>query len=212
MSVSMKRNLVCLLLLLPCAAHANIDPAKLVKVTPGNNPDCVEFFSYKGGMYCSTQPLVKDPVDPAIKEYEKQNIVFDERPWQAAWGKQSKEITSVEYVPMGDNVEKWTELVTSEFIPDAQDKVIPKEFSELSMQGIEKAGFKPVVTYINVSPKQVILEFRILAPSNAAQDELQIITSGSDGLYVLHYVIKKADMGQANRDKWIAILKRSSHK
>lgn len=212
MPTLVKRKLCWLLLWVPFAAYAEIDPANLVKVTPNNNPNCVEFFSYKGAMYCSTKPLVKEPIDPKIKDYEKQHVVFDDRPWQAAWGRQAKEISTVEYVPLGDNIEKWNELVTSEFIPGIEDKVTPKEFSELAMQGIEKAGFKPVVTYLSESPRQVIFEFRILAPANVAQDELQIITKGRDGLYVLHYVIKKADMGQVNRDKWIALLKQSRPK
>jgi hypothetical protein len=206
------RSIVISLLAWPLWSYANVDPSKLVKVTPETNPDCVEYFNYKDAMYCSTTPLASAAVDPHLNEYEKQNIVFDERPWQAAWGKKTPIITTIEYVPLGDDVEKWHELITSEFIPGLQDKATPKEFALASIQGIKEAGFNPIVTFIKDTPTQVVLEFRIESPTNAIQDELQVINKGKDGLYVLHYVIKQADMGKKNRDKWLAILEKATVK
>lgn len=73
-------------------AQAAIDPNSLVKVTKENNPQCIEFYTYKGEAYCNTNPNnISSVIDPNIKTYEKQRLVFDDRPWQAVWG--SKEMT-----------------------------------------------------------------------------------------------------------------------
>lgn len=186
--------------------YAAIKPEDLVKVTPKNNPVCVEYFNYRNAMYCSTTPKETKPVDPNIKALEKQNIAFDDRPWQAAWGQETPSITSVEYVPRGDNIDQWHELITSEYIPDPQNRVSPKQFSEASLQGIKEAGFSPIIKIIKDTPDQIVLEFRIESPSNQAQDELQIISKGKDALYAVHYTIKVADMEQKNRDKWLRNL------
>ncbi len=209
---SLKLTGCVLSLMLPLTIHAAVNPDKLIKVTPENNPQCVEFFNYKGAMYCSTEAQMREPVDPKIKGYEKQKIFFDDRAWQADWGRKTPVITTVEYVPLGDSVENWHELITSEFIPGIQKKATPKEFAQASMAGLVKAGFTPIITYIKETPDLVVLEFQIKSPANAIQDELQTIRKGPDGLYVLHYVIKEADMGQKNRAKWLELLGKSSIK
>jgi hypothetical protein len=190
-------------------AHADIDPNQLVKVTPEIKQSCVEYYSYKNAMYCSTKALSAQPVDPNIKDYEHQKIVFDVRPWQAAWGKQTPEMDTVEYVPAGDNIEQWHELVTSQFMPDRQNQFTVQEFVAEFIKGIKESGFQPIVNYIKVTPTQIILEFRITSPNEQIQDELQIITKDDKGLYILHYTIKKSDMGEKNRDIWLNNLKNS---
>lgn len=191
-------------------AQAAVDPSSLVKVTKDNNPQCIEFYTFKGDLYCNTNPsTASSVVDPQIKDYEKQVILFDDRPWQAIWGKQTDEITTVEYVPAGNNIEKWHELVTSQFIPGLQNKATPKLYADAMIQQLKDSGFKPIVSIVKDTPDQVIFEFRIVAPDNLKQDELQIITKGKDGFYVLHYVIKEADMGQKNREAWLRNLQNS---
>lgn len=206
------KNIISCFLLFPLTSFAGINPSDLIKVTPKTNPSCVEYFNYKDEMYCSTKQLANDTIDPNLKNNEKQKIIFDDRPWQAAWGEKSPVITTIEYIPYGDNINNWNELITSEFIPNVPENITPKSFADLSMAGIKKAGFSPIIKFIKDTPDQVILEFRIEKPSNQKQDELQIITKGKDGLYALHYVIKKSDMGQANRSKWINLLQHSSLK
>ena len=200
-----RRLVVSLLSLTPLWALAATLPL-LVKVTSANNARCVEYVNYKGEMYCSTQALGKTPVDPQVKDYETQQIAFDERPWQAAWGKNTPMIVTVEYVVLGDNIDAWHELITSQFMPGIQNKVTPKQFAEFSLERLKQAGFNPLVTFHKDTQDQVLYEFRIESPASQTQDELQLITRGKNGLYSLHYVIKKADMGEENRKKWLALL------
>lgn len=111
-------------------------------------------------------------------------------------GKQGDDLTTVEYIPAGDNIENWHELVTSQFIPGMQTRTTPKLYAGAMVKQLNDSGFKPIVKFIKNSPDQVIFEFRIASPDNLKQDELQIINKGKDGFYIVHYVIKEADMGQ----------------
>lgn len=189
-----------------------INPAKLIKATSDNNAKCVEYYHYKNELYCSTSAINTTPVDTKIKDYEKFDIIFDNRPWKMAWGKNEATITTIEYVPNGQNIEDWNELVTSQFFPGLQAKVNPTQFVELFIQQLKDSGYEPIVTYHEKSDNRVIFEFRIDKPVNQKQDELQMIMKDDKGIYALHYVVKKSDMGQKNRALWIQNLKNSKLK
>ncbi|HHF7343927.1 TPA: hypothetical protein ACPSKB_000326 [Legionella feeleii] len=193
-------------------AQAEIDPSKLIKVTNDNNPNCVEYYNYKGEIYCSITAQDVAPMNPQIKNYETQKITFDNRPWKVVFGKKTEEITVVEYVPADDNIEHWQELVTSQFIPGLQTRITMKQYIDSIINNLKESGFKPIVTIIEETPDQALFEFRIDSPSNMQQDELQFVTKGNDGFYILHYVIRKADMGKPNRNKWIGLLKKTKPK
>lgn len=190
-------------------AQAEIDPNKLIKVTKDNAPSCVEYYNYKGEIYCSTTVQNTSPMNPEIKNYETQKITFDNRPWKVVWGKKTEEITVVEYVPANDNIEHWQELVTSQFIPGLQTRINIKQYIDSIINNLKESGFKPTVTIIEETPEHALFEFRIASPENMQQDELQFVTKGKDGFYILHYVIRKEDMGQSNREKWIELLKKT---
>jgi len=193
-------------------AIADENQAELMKVTPRSNPNCVEYFNYRGEMYCSTKATIKSEVDLSTLKNEKQTIVFDDRYWQAAWTKETPHITTIEYIPKGENIDNWHELITSQYIPGLQDKISPKHYAVMMIDNLKESGLVPQVKFFEDSPKQVIFEFRILTPDNLVQDELQKITVGSDGFYVLHYVIKQSDMGNTNRKKWLNNLGKSGIK
>ncbi|CEK10832.1 hypothetical protein [Legionella hackeliae] len=188
------------------------DIKNLIKVTNENNPKCVVYYHYKNELYCSSKPAATGEADPQIINYEKQKIVFDDRPWQAAWGQKTNNIVTVEYVPAGDNINSWHELITSQFAPGIQDKITPLQFSEGIVQSLKQSGFNPEITYFEKTPDRVIFEFRVSEPKNMVQDELQMISKGKDGLYILHYVVRKPDMGKEERDKWLQNLKSSGPK
>lgn len=193
------------------AAAAEI-PEGLVKVTGKSNVACVEYYSYQGESYCSTKPLSKQKIDPAVIKYETQVIQFDDRPWQAVWGKNTAQDVTVEYVPMGDDINNWQELVTSQYFPGLQDKVTPKKLAEMIIDGMKSAGYEPIVTFHKESPDEVVFEFRIQKPASQMQDELQVIRRGKTGIYVIHYAIKVGNMTDKNRALWIKNLTSSKIK
>lgn len=190
---------------------STILPPNVVKVTKENNPDCIEYITYQNQMYCSLVALSTANIDPQVLTYETQNIQFDKRAWKAAWGQKTNAASTVEYIPVGDNIDRWSELVTSQYLPGLAD-VSAKEFKNRFIANLKKSGITYSVITIDEQPNQIIFEFKVTVPANLQQDEIQKIIKGKDGIYVLHYAVKKADMSKANRQKWIENLKKSTVK
>lgn len=190
-------------------AAASFSFDNLVKVTPKNDTQCVQYYLYKGILYCDATKTDTQVVDPEIKNYEQLKIVFDDRPWQIAWGNKNSIGTTIEYIPAGDDINHWHELVTSQFFPGLQKKMSLKQFANTMVENIESLGYQPLVNYLEDTENRVILEIRIEKPQNQVQDELEMFLKDDQGIYLLHYVIKKDDMGKENREKWLQNLKNS---
>jgi hypothetical protein len=183
-------------------------PKGLVKVNEKNNPNCVEYVIFRGEMYCSEKPFDKTPIDPKLVAAEKQKIVFDKRAWRPAWGKKTLDITTIEYIPLGQDINHWNELVTSQFIPEAKS-LSPQDFAKRFIAGLSQLGLTYSLMTIIDQPDMYMFEFKISQPKHLQQDEIQKIVKGKDGLYVLHYAIKKSDMDAQNRKQWVDNLKNS---
>lgn len=190
-------------------AEEEIDTSNLIKVDKNSNVKCAEYYNYKGELYCSTTAnrLKQTPSDFA--GYEQQTIAFDDRPWHAGWGQKTDAITTIEYIPDGDKIDNWKELITSQYIPNLDKTVTPKKFSQEVMQYLKDSGLDPTINVISETPNRVLFEFQVLEPENLKQHELQLVTKGSNGMYVLHYVIKEAPMDPERRAKWIDLLNKS---
>ena len=186
-------------------------PENVVKVTKENNSNCVVYLTYKGDMYCSIVALQDDATSPEIVTYDKQNIHFDNRVWKPAWGQKTNAVWTVEYIPAGDNINQWNELVTSQFMP-GMEEMTPTQFKNKFIDSLNKTGVTYSINTIDDQPNQLIFEFKVTVPENLQQDEIQKITRGKNGIYILHYAIKKNDMSKANRQKWIENIKKSSIK
>ncbi len=186
-------------------------PSNAVKVTKKSNPDCVEYIVYQNELYCSLTPLGKATVEPGIIAYETQNIQFDKRAWKAVWGEKNNAVSTVEYIPVGGNIDRWNELVTSQYFPGLED-VSAKEFKKRFIANLDKSGISYSTNVIDEQSGQIIFEFKVTVPANLQQDEIQKIIKGKNGIYVLHYAMKTANMSKENRQKWIENLKKSTIK
>lgn len=202
-----------MLLIINCYAESAMTtlPSGVVKVNKENNPHCVEYLLFKGEMYCSAVPLEKKTVNAELISYENQKIQFDQRIWKAAWGKKNNAIATVEYLPAGDNIDNWHELVTSQYIPGLKD-TSPGAFMQHFINNLKKSNLTYSFSTLEKHPGYILFEFKVIAPSNLQQNELLKITRGKDGLYLIHYAVSKPEMTQEERNKWISNLKKSTIK
>lgn len=129
--------------------------------------------------------------------------------WKLGNEQQDKDVHLAEYVSNNENVNNWTQLVTfQKFKFIFPKEVTPSKFAEGEFSQLQKQGYKLKTSIIESSPDQAIMEFRIEEPTAEQQDELQRIIKTTNGqVLVFHYVIKKSDMGAAERSKWITALK-----
>lgn len=186
-------------------------PPNLVKVSKDTNPKCIDYVSYKGEMYCSLVPIDATPADLNDLSQEKQKIQFDTRPWKAAWAKQTPIISSIEYIPVGESINDWHELITSQFITGL-GQVSLQQFHQLLLNDLNKQGITYTTHILDEQPNELLFEFQVSQPVNLRQDELQKIVKGKEGFYILHYVIKKQDMGEEARKQWVNNLTKSTLK
>ncbi len=125
-----------------------------------------------------------------------------------AWGNKTSIGTTIEYIPAGDDINHWHELVTSQFFPGLQKKTSLKQFANTLVENLKALGYQPIVEYLEDTEDRVILEIRIEQPQNQVQDELEMLIKDNNGIYLLHYAIKIGDMGEKNRQKWLKNLKK----
>ncbi|KTD74686.1 hypothetical protein [Legionella waltersii] len=186
-------------------------PKGLVKVSKDTGAQCVEFVNYKGDLYCSLTPMDSSVMDPSLVQDEKQSIKFDNRPWVAAWGKKTPTGFTLEYIPIGQNINQWNELITTQFMPNLKGKTAA-DLGDRFFKNLDETGVEYVYEIFENSQDLFILEFKVVKPSELVQDEILKITTGKEGAYFLHYAIKKANMNADEREKWLNLLRSSSIK
>lgn len=195
--------LILLLFFVSIQAFA-LNTADLIKVTPSTEASCVSFYFYKGQIYCSTSASDNSaPTDPRLIDQEKLNIVFDNRPWQIASGQQRHERFQIQYFPMGQNVNNWSETILSEFYPDLQKKFNPRRLAEILMTTIKKDR-EVNINILEENSNRIIYETKV------QQYTLWMITQDDRALYVLVYIKANPDVDQKTRDKWIQNLKNTT--
>ncbi len=197
-------------LFLAPSANAYVVLNDLVKVEGQANVKCLEFYMYKNELYCTTQRPMYDPVDGRLVRAEQQHIAFDNRIWRAAFANRTVNDLTIQYIPDGDSINNWKELITSQLFFGLQNTP-PKAFADNFMSGLNEKGYQGVVTVYESTPKRHLFEFQIKQPSSETQDVIINVTTGKDGIYVLQYAVKKPDMGQEARKNWLENVKNSTH-
>lgn len=182
-----------------------------IKDAHQQNLPCIEYVTKNDKQYCTVEKAGYAQKQSSVFN-EKTNLFFDNRNWIASWGKDEPAITTVEYLIKGDNIDHWTELVTSQFLPGLQNRTTPKIFADSTMAHMKQSGLSPLFTTHLETPKDFIFEFQISSPTSVIQDEIQRIFATDKGIYIIHYVIKKADMGEQERQNWIQLLKKATPK
>lgn len=196
--------------LLSTQLFAGVDINELTRVSTETKVNCVEFYQYKGELYCSSKPLSSQAPNVSTFVKDRQNIQFDSRPWRMAWTQTTPQVITIEYVPEKDDIKNWSELITSQYVPGIQDRLSAMQFVHLAIKQLQDTGLKAETAILYQSPDTVIFEFRISSPTHLRQHELQKVHRGKDGFYILHYVIKKERMSEQEQKKWLENMQRST--
>lgn len=135
-------------------------------------------------------------------------IMLGNTEWKLANQQENNDLLLAEYVTNGESIDHWTQLFTIQYFKfELRKDVTPEMFANAEMAPLKDQNYKLDYKKINLGPKEGMIEFRIEEPANEQQDEIQRINITPDTkLTVIHYVIKKADMGVDERKKWIKIL------
>ncbi len=187
--------------------------AEVILVTPGNGHKCVSYLKKEGDtrQYCSTELLENEvPENAPQAKDEKWNLVFDKRNWTIGWSQETDDVTINEYILEGEKIDNWTELITTQYFPNLKNISAEAFVKKGFIPGLKE--FKPEISFFSAeNPEQELFwEFKIKDNPLNEQDEIQRVVSTENGLYIIHYVIKEADMGKPLREEWINNLKQAS--
>lgn len=130
-------------------------------------------------------------------------ITLANRQWTLGYQDENQDTKIQEYVTNNETVNNWTELFTFQLFKSSFPKEIsPSAFADREMEGLKTKGYKYQFSKLSSSAKEAVIEFRVSFPEEEQQDEIQrIIRNEKNQMIVIHYVIRKEDMGDGERKK-----------
>lgn len=128
--------------------------------------------------------------------------------WTLKNKEENGDLLLAEYTTNGETINNWSKLFTLQFFKfELKKGVTPDMFADAEISPLKEQGYKVNYKKIKMGPQEGIIEFQVLEPESDQQDEIQkIIMSPENKLTVIHYVVKKQDMGDTERKKWIDAL------
>ncbi|MCC6758925.1 MAG: hypothetical protein IT395_04790 [Candidatus Omnitrophica bacterium] len=142
-------------------------------------------------------------------------IPFDGRNWIVGSHDANEQQSITEYVPEGETVDNWTELVTiSEFF-GLQDQITPTQLMTSMMQMAEEncSGVKKNILQTE-GTESILFEWETkgckaeIPGGSAPEFDISRIIVGKDRIFIMQHASKKA-LTAEKRDQWIMIISSS---
>jgi hypothetical protein len=140
--------------------------------------------------------------------YESVSLPFglDTKEWNIGWQNHTDDCYICEFVPQGQKVENWKELVTLQFYPNLQNCSAP-DFMKAFLKRLQKDEPKVTIRPISSSYDNVVVEWHVSnSKKNPDQYEVDRVLKGEQGLHMIHYAIKTNDWIESERTKWLTFL------
>jgi len=136
------------------------------------------------------------------------NLTVGSKSWQVGFHDENDKSKIIELITNGETIDKWTELLTFQsFKFTFRKEVTPTFFADTEVANLRAKGLKYEYVVLKTTPEEAIIEFKVNTPVAQQQDEIQRIVKTADNHFViLHYAIKKSDMGVEQRTLWTDAL------
>jgi len=138
---------------------------------------------------------------------EKATIAFDGRSWKQGFQKDAGTQTITEYVLPGETVNGWTELVSVQTFPGAQETktlaAIAGDFKDKLLKECPDALWR----VHKESPDEVMHEFRTTGCRGwEDQHEIAKLMMGRSGIFRVSYTNHKRPLDDERRAQWVALV------
>jgi hypothetical protein len=131
----------------------------------------------------------------------------DNKDWEIGWSNKTERSAMYEFVPKGQTVQNWKELVTLQFYPGMQDRSAA-DFMKSFLALLQSDEPLAKAEMISSSPDDTMMEWNVLgSKQNADQFELDRVIRGKQGLHMIHYAVKTSSFSSADRSKWLNFLR-----
>lgn len=139
---------------------------------------------------------------------EKAQFSFDERAWQIAREVKQDSKYSTDYLPQGNTLPDWKEIVTIQTFVGIQDKGTPEEFAlAMKKHFTDWGGDKLTWSLISASDSECIYQWQIIGKENFAdQYEIVRIIKGNEGFHLVHYAKRTTVIDEKEREQWLQRL------
>ncbi|MDH4157601.1 MAG: tetratricopeptide repeat protein [candidate division Zixibacteria bacterium] len=133
---------------------------------------------------------------------------FDGRPWVVGYIKQEKSQTLIEYVPAGETIEDWSELISTRYYPGlykASSAVdVYDVMHKAAMENCAGSHWLPLVQ----GSMNIIYEWNneACAEAGAAEYELARIFVSDRGIHRIAYACRSRDTFKAGKNRWMDVL------
>jgi len=138
---------------------------------------------------------------------ERPQIQFDKRSWIVSYQGTTAEQVLIEFVPEGQGVESWSELLSTQFLIGMQQQMPIAEYVEKAKKTISAKC--PAVRWktLKQTEEGAMYEWGVDACKGIDdQSELTRVIRGAEGLHVLRYVIKRSPFPTDKRAEWTRLL------
>ena len=139
----------------------------------------------------------------AAAALERPEIHFDDQTWVVGNQATAGDILAVEFIPEGQTIDNWSEMVTSQLFsgfikPGGVALLLDKTKNNLSQKC-------PAIRWkvVRQSESDAVYEWGVDACKGVDdQSEIARIIQGNEGIHVLHYAIKKSPIPSEKRVEW----------
>ena len=129
-------------------------------------------------------------------------------PWQLVNSADNGHATIVEYVPQGQDLDSWREMITVEALDDRLPREAPRATAEKLREAMGRRGGKLEWSVIESDANSVLYEWILAgAPGVEDQGELARIVVGNDTTHRAAYSYRGLPLAPARRDEQLAILR-----
>ncbi len=136
---------------------------------------------------------------------ERIQVSFGERLWLVAREVKQDSKYSADYLPQGDSLPDWKEIVTIQAFGGIQDKGSPEEFAlAMKKHFNEWGGDKLTWNVISSSDTECLYQWQIVGKEKFPdQYEIVRIIKGSEGFHLIHYAKRTSVIDEQERQRWL---------
>lgn len=158
---------------------------------------------------CGMDPMAG--LVPSTVPPEKWVVDFGAERWKLGSNEGNRAVRVIEYVPEGQSVEAWKELVTDGFVTGRFETA--SKFIEVSRQSLSRRvdGFQSEVIY-DTGAEALWEWWHPDSGKWPAEDQLEIVKYYPTGILTLAYVRKGPPMSGEEKARWIDRLKNAKLK
>jgi hypothetical protein len=109
----------------------------------------------------------------------------------------------------GETATRWTQLFTyQQMVHPLAENITPRDVGLHIEENLKQKNLHYIFKILSATDDEAFVEFKITDPDELQQDEIQRIIKTKNNIYIMmHYVIKRQDMGIHARNAWISNLK-----